>query len=89
MESCRTDWPPSGEGAVLAVMAAHDNDFVRAMAGRAAFLIGLSDTAAGLDLLSKIEFRGSWQVAAGALSGFVLQGQLNWSVTAMHYEPQY
>jgi hypothetical protein len=70
-----------GEGAVLAVMAVHSNDFVRAMAGRAAFVIGLSDTATALDLLSKIEFRGSPQVAAGALTGFMLQGPLNWSGT--------
>ena len=44
-----------GEDAVLAAMAIHDNAEVRAMAGRAAFLIGLSDTAAALDLLAKIE----------------------------------
>ncbi len=71
-----------GEAAVLATMAAHDNANVRAMAGRAAFLIGLSDTAAALDLLTKIEFRGSPQVAADALSGFAPQGPLNWSDTA-------
>ena len=71
-----------GEAAVLAAMAAHDNADVRTMAGRAAFLIGLSDTAAALDLLTKIEFRGSPQVAADALSGFTLQGPLNWSDTA-------
>ena len=45
-------------------------------------LIGLSDTAAALDLLTKIEFRGSPRVAASALSGFMLQGPLNWSDTA-------
>jgi hypothetical protein len=67
-----------GEDAVLAAMAAHDNTNVRAMAGRAAFVIGLSDTAAALDLLTKIEFRGSRRVAADTLSGFVLQGPLNW-----------
>ena len=71
-----------GEDAVLAAMAIHDNAEVRAMAGRAAFLIGLSDTAAALDLLAKIEFRGSQRVAADALSGFMLQGPLNWSDTA-------
>jgi hypothetical protein len=71
-----------GEAAVLATMAAHDNANVRAMAGRAAFLIGLSDTAAALDLLTKIQFRGSPQVAADALSGFLPQGPLNWSETA-------
>ena len=71
-----------GEDAVLAAMAAHDNADVRAMAGRAAFLIGLSDVAAALDLLTKIEFRGSRRVAADALSGFMLQGSLNWSDTA-------
>jgi hypothetical protein len=67
-----------GEEAVLAAMAAHDNADVRAMAGRAAFLIGLSDMAAALDLLTKIEFRGSRRVAADALSGFMPQGPLNW-----------
>src|SRR5215469_7416252 len=67
-----------GEAAVLAAMAAHDNADVRAMAGRAAFVIGLSDTATALDLLTKIEFRGSRRVAADTLSGFVLQGPLNW-----------
>jgi hypothetical protein len=71
-----------GEDAVLAAMAAHDNINVRAMAGRAAYVIGLSDTAAALDLLTKIEFRGSRRVAADALSGFVLQGPLNWPGTA-------
>jgi transcriptional regulator with XRE-family HTH domain len=71
-----------GEDAVLAAMAAHENTDVRAMAGRAAFVIGLSDTGAALDLLTKIEFRGSRRVAADALSGFVLQGPLNWRDTA-------
>jgi len=71
-----------GEAAVLAAMAAHDNADVRAMAGRAAFVIGLSDTAAALDLLSKIEFRGSRRVAADTLSCFVLRGPLKWSDTA-------
>ena len=56
-----------GEDSVLAGMAAHDNADVRAMAGRAAFVIALSDTAAALDLLTKIEFRGSRQVAASTL----------------------
>ena len=71
----------AGEDTVLAAMAAHDNADVRAMAGRAAFLIGLSDSAAALNLLSKIEFRGSRRVAADALSGFLLQGPLKWSNT--------
>ncbi len=71
-----------GEDTVLAAMAAHDNADVRAMAGRAAFSIGFADTAAALDLLAKVEFRGSARVAANTLSGFVLQGPLNWSDTA-------
>jgi transcriptional regulator with XRE-family HTH domain len=70
------------EDAVLAAMAAHDNADVRTMAGHAAFFIGLADTAAALDLLTKIEFRGSRRVAAEALRGLVLQGPLNWSDTA-------
>lgn len=71
-----------GEDAVLAAMAAHDNAEVRAMAGRAAFFIGMSDTATALDVLTKIEFRDSRRVAAEALSGFGLPGPLNWSDTA-------
>jgi transcriptional regulator with XRE-family HTH domain len=71
-----------GEDTVLATMAAHDNADVRTIAGRAAFSISLADTAAALDLLTKIEFRGSPRVAAAALSGFVLQSPLNWSDTA-------
>jgi transcriptional regulator with XRE-family HTH domain len=71
-----------GEDAALAAMATHDNADVRAMAGRAAFMIGLSDQAAALDLLTKIEFRGSRRVAAEALRGFVIRGPLKWSDTA-------
>jgi hypothetical protein len=71
-----------GEDTVLAAMAIHDNANVRTLAGRAAFSIGLADTAAALDLLTKIEFRGSPQVAADALGGFLLQGPLKWSDTA-------
>jgi transcriptional regulator with XRE-family HTH domain len=71
-----------GEDNVLARMAAHDNADVRAMAGRAAFVIALSDTAAALDLLTKSEFRGSRRVAASTLSGFLLEGPLNWSDTS-------
>jgi hypothetical protein len=71
-----------GEDTVLAAIAAHDNADVRTMAGRAVFSIGLADTAAALDLLTKIEFRGSPRVAADALSGFLLQGPLNWSDTS-------
>jgi hypothetical protein len=70
-----------GEDTVLSAMASHDNADVRSMAGRAAYLIGLSDSAAGLNLLSKIEFRGSQRVAADALSGFLPQGTLKWSDT--------
>jgi len=71
-----------GEYDVLAAMAAHDNDDVRAMAGNAAFIIGLTDTAVALDLLARIEFRGSPGVAAGALRGFLPQGPLSWSGTS-------
>jgi transcriptional regulator with XRE-family HTH domain len=71
-----------GEDTVLAAMAAHDNADVRAMAGRAASVIGLADTATALNLLAKIEFRGSQRVAAEALSGFVLQSPMNWPDTA-------
>jgi transcriptional regulator with XRE-family HTH domain len=71
-----------GEDVVLAAMAAHDNTDVRATAGRAAFFIGLTDTAAALGVLTKIEFRGSLRVAADALSGLTLQGPLSWSDTS-------
>ena len=82
MASGQTGLLLPGEDAALAAMAIHDNADVRAMAGRAAFLIGFSDTAAALDLLAKIQFRGSQRVAADSLSGFTLQGPLNWSETA-------
>ncbi|MDQ2873910.1 MAG: helix-turn-helix domain-containing protein [Actinomycetota bacterium] len=72
----------SGEDDVLAAMAAHGNDVVRVTAGRAAFAIGMSNTAAAFALLAKIEFRGCGPVAAAALSGFLPQGPLSWSDTA-------
>jgi transcriptional regulator with XRE-family HTH domain len=71
-----------GEADVLSAMACHDSDAVRTMAGRAAFFIGMSDKAAALNFIAKIEFRGSPKVAAGALSGFVPQGPLRWSDTS-------
>jgi transcriptional regulator with XRE-family HTH domain len=71
-----------GEDAVLAAMAAHDDAGVRAMAGRAAFFIGMTDTAAALGVLTKIEFRGSLRVAADALSVLTLPGPLSWSDTS-------
>jgi transcriptional regulator with XRE-family HTH domain len=71
-----------GEDTILAAMATHDNDHVRAMAGNAAFIIGLTDTTFALDLLAKIEFRASAAVAAEALRGFLPNGPFNWPGTA-------
>jgi DNA-binding transcriptional regulator YiaG len=70
-----------GEDTILAAMAAHDNDNVRAMAGNVAFIIGLTDAAFALDLLAKIEFRRSPAVAAEALRGFLPNGPFSWSGT--------
>jgi transcriptional regulator with XRE-family HTH domain len=71
-----------GEDTVLGVMAAHDNPDVRTMAGHVVFSMSVADKAAALDLLAKIEFRGSKRVASAALSGFIVQRALTWSDTA-------
>jgi len=70
-----------GETDVLAIMADHPNDNVRAAAGRAVFLIGMTDKALALDLLSKIRFSGVARIGAEALSGFARQGPLSWEDT--------
>ena len=72
-----------GEADVLSAMARHHSDAVRTMAGRAAFFIGTSDNASALNLIAKIEFRGSSRVAGEALSSFHPQGPLRWSDTSV------
>jgi len=70
-----------GEVEVLATMADHANDNVRAATGRAVCFIGVTDKALALDLLSKIKFGGVAKIAAEALSAFIPQGPLSWSDT--------
>ncbi len=72
-----------GEVAVLTAMALHHSDSVRAISGRAAFFIGMSDKAAALSLTAAIEFRGSSKVADEALGGFFPPGPLRWSDTSV------
>lgn len=70
-----------GEVDVLAMMAVHPDESVRAYAGRAVYLIGLSDKAVALDLLAKIDFGQSGHIADEALSSLSPQGPLGWSDT--------
>jgi hypothetical protein len=70
-----------GEADVLSMMAVHPDESVRADAGRAVFLIALSDKAAALNLLAEIDFGESSRIAAEALSCFNPQGPLSWSDT--------
>lgn len=70
-----------GEAGVLATMADHANDNVRAATGRAVFFVAMTDKALALDLLAKIKFGGFGKIAAEAVSAFVPQGPLSWSDT--------
>lgn len=70
-----------GEAELLGQMAAHSNDNVRASTGRAVFFVGMVAKAEALDLLSKIEFRGSPTIAAEALSALDSDASLSWSDT--------
>jgi hypothetical protein len=70
-----------GEVDVLAMMAVHRDESVRADAGRAAYTIARADKAAALELLEIIDFGRSGRIAGEALSSFSPQGPLRWSDT--------
>jgi hypothetical protein len=67
----------TGEFDLLAQLAQHDDEAIRAMIGRAIFLIGLSDKVVAFDLLSQLKFGGSGKVASEALSALIPQGTSN------------
>jgi hypothetical protein len=70
-----------GETDLLAELAEHEDEHVRAAMGRAVYLIALSDKAVAVDLLSRIKFGQSAKLAAETLSAFTLQGPLSWTDT--------
>jgi hypothetical protein len=70
-----------GELELLTEMASDPDEMVRASTGRAVFMIGLSDKASALELLSKIEFGSSGKVAGEALSALIQQGPISWADT--------
>ena len=67
---------------LLARLGRHEDEVIRAMVGRAIFLIGLSDKVVAFDLLAQLKFGGSGKVASEALSALVPQGTSNpWNET--------
>jgi hypothetical protein len=73
----RRDHMMTGEFDLLALLGQHEDEAIRAMIGRAIFLIGLSDKVVAFDLLSQLKFGGSGKVASEALSALIPQGSSN------------